>query len=331
MSAERRRRALGMLLAAGAAGLAGVPLQGRAQAGAFPSRPLRMVVAFGPGSGSDIVARLMAEDMHASLGQPVVVENKPGASAQIAAEFVAKSPPDGYTLLLTTNTAHSANPFLFRKLNYDPLRDFTQIARVGYVPYVVVVQPASPFNTLSELVGWARANPGKLAYGYGNSTSQVAGAAFARRARIDATAVAYKSMPPALNDLMGGQVHVLFADLASANPFLKSQRIKPLAFTLDKRSALMPDLPTMSETPGFEGFEVTSWIGVVGPAGMPREVVERLAGEVGRSLGKPALRERFAGLGVEPAPSTPQEMEQFVRQQLESWRVKIQEAGIQPE
>ena len=335
-------RAVAGLFAVMAAGtLGGLPwptqaqLQAQPQAASpgqgFPNRPVRLVVAFGPGSGSDIVARLLAEDLRAALGQQVIVDNKPGGSAQIAAEFVAKAPADGYTLLLTTNTAHSANPYLFKKLGYDPMRDFTPIARVAYVPYAIVVDPKSPIDSVRALVEYARANPGKLNYGFGNSTSQVAGAAFARQAGIELTAVGYKSMPPAYNDLIGGQVQVVFADMASAQVFMKSGRLKPLAFTLEKRSALMPELPTVAETPGFTGFEVTSWIGLVGPAGMPRDAVERLSTEMQRTLAKPEIRERLAGMGVEPAPSSPQEMDRFLRQQLESWRIKIRDAGIQPE
>ena len=297
----------------------------------FPVRPVRMVVAFGPGSGSDIFARILADDMREGLGQPVIVDNKPGGSAQIAAELVAKAPADGYTVFLTTNTAHSANPCLFKKLNYDPIRDFTTIARVLYVPYVLAVEPGSKLTSVAELVNLARAQPGKLTFGFGNSTSQVAGAAFARQGSIDVTAVGYKSMPAVVADILGTRLDFTFVDLASGQSYLKSGRLKPIAFSLPGRSALYPNVPAVAETAGFAGFEVTSWVGLVGPAGMPKDIVERLSVQVQRTLAKPDIRDRFAGMGAEVAPSGPEEMDRFIRQQLESWRTKIKTAGIEPE
>ena len=179
---------------------------GNVAAQPYPNRPVKLVVSFAAGSGSDIIARILAEDLRHAFNQPILVENRPGASAQIAAEYVAKSPPDGYTLFVTSNTAHSANPFLFKTLRYDPVRDFTPITRVLSLPYVLVVPPSSALRSVADLVARAGANPGTLNYGYGNSTSQVAGASFIRQGRIDAAAVAYKSMPPAITDLMGGRL-----------------------------------------------------------------------------------------------------------------------------
>jgi tripartite-type tricarboxylate transporter receptor subunit TctC len=302
-----------------------------ALAQAYPSRPVKIVVSFAAGSGSDIIARVLAEDLRLAFGQAFVVDNKPGASAQIAAEYVAKSPPDGYTLFATSNTAHSANPFLFKTLRYDPVKDFTSITRVLYLPYVLVVPPSSPARDISDLVARARANPGKMNYGYGNSTSQLAGAAFVRQGKLEATAVPYKSMPPAMTDLMAGRIDFLFVDLTSAQGYLKSGQIKPIAFSLEKRSSQRPDLPAVAEASGFQGYEVTSWVGIVGPAGMPRDVVTRLNTELRKTLAKPEVREKLEGMGGEVAPSTPEEMDKFVRRQLDSWRTKIRDAGIQPE
>ena len=304
---------------------------GGALAQPYPNRPVKIVVSFAAGSGSDIIARVLAEDLRGAFNHPFVVENKPGASAQIAAEYVAKSPPDGYTLFATSNTAHSANPFLFKTLRYDPVKDFTSITRVLYLPYVLVVPPSSPIRNVSELVARARANPGKMNYGYGNSTSQLAGAAFVRQGKIDATAVAYKSMPPSMTDLMAGRLDFLFVDLTSAQGFLKSGQLKPIGFSLEKRSAQRPDLPAIAATPGFAGYEVTSWVGIVGPAGIPRDIVERLNTELRKSLAKPEIRARLEEMGAEVASSTPQEMDQFVRQQLDRWGSQIRAAGIQPE
>ena len=297
----------------------------------YPAKPVRLVVPFGPGSGSDIIGRVVADELRQAFDQPFVIENRPGASAQIAAEAVAKSPADGYTLMITTNTVQSANPFLFKKLNYDPIKDFTSISTVMTLPYLMLVEPGSPFKTVRELVDFARANPGKLSYGYGNSTSQVAGAAFERAGGIKATAVPYKSLPPALTDLAGSQINFLFADLGSAAPLVKGGKVRPIAFTLEKRFSLMPDLPTVAETPGFAGFEVISWVGVIGPAGMPPDIVDRLSTALQKILARPAVKAKLSELNGEVAGSTPQEMDRFVAAQLESWRTKIRDAGIQPE
>ncbi len=204
MRSKSRRVLFGALLLLTSASAAAQP---------YPNRPLKLVVAFAAGSGSDIIARILAEDLGHALGQSVIVENRPGASAQIAAEYVAKSAPDGYTLFATSNTAHSANPFLFKTLRYDPVRDFTSISRVLTLPYVLVVPASSPLKSVADLVARAGANPGKLNYGYGNSTNQVAGASFVRQGKFDAAPVAYKSIPPAMTDLMAGRLDLLFVDL----------------------------------------------------------------------------------------------------------------------
>jgi len=317
------------VLAAAAVLAAGVHAPAAAQP--YPARPVKMIVPFAAGSGSDIVARILADELRKGLNQSFLVENKPGASAQIAAEAVVKSAPDGYTLFVTTNTANSANPWLFKKLNYDAIKDFTPIARVTYHPYVLVVRPDSGIATVRDLVEKARANPGKLNYGYGSSTSQVAGAAFVHRAKLDVTAVPYKSMPGVLTDVIGGRLDFVFADLTSIHGHVQAGQLKPIAFTLLQRASQLPGVPTVAETPGFEGYEVTSWIGIVGPANVPRDIVERVNAEVNRILQRPEIRTRLAELGGETAPGTPEEFAAFMRQQLESWRVKIQAAGIQPE
>ena len=322
MRSKSRRVLFGALLLLICASVAAQP---------YPNRPLKLVVAFAAGSGSDIIARILAEDLRNALNQPVIVENRPGASAQIAAEYVAKSPPDGYTLFATSNTAHSANPFLFKSLRYDPVRDFTSITRVLTLPYVLVVPAASPLKSVADLVARAAANPGKLNYGYGNSTSQVAGASFVRQGRFEAAPVAYKSMPPAMTDLIAGHLDFLFVDLTSAQGFLKSGQLRPIGFSLEKRSSRLAELPAIAETPGYAGYEVTSWVGIVGPAGIPRDIVLRLNAELRRTLAKPEVRDKLAALGSEVAASTPEEMDQFVRQQLDSWRGKVRDAGIQAE
>ena len=295
---------------------------------AYPNRPVKIVVPFAAGSGSDAYARLIAEDMGAALSQTFIVENKAGASAQIGTQAVARAPADGYTLLIATNTGHSANPSLFKKLPYEPLSDFSAIGRILYMPYLLIVPKASPLQSVAGLIEHARAAPNSMNYGFGNSSSQVIGADFLRQAKIVSTGVAYKSMPPALTDLIGGQLDYLFIDVTTAQTQLKSGRVKALGFSLAKRSAQLPDVPAIAETAGLAGFELTSWVGLVGPAGMPTEVVEKLSTQLRRTLNKPEVRDKLIAMGAEVVPSSAAEMDEFMRQQLQSWTSKIRAAGI---
>ena len=304
---------------------------GLVSAQGYPMRPVKIVVPFAAGSGSDVYTRLIAEDFRAALNQSFLVENKGGASAQIGTVFVAKSAPDGYTLLTATNTGHSANPALFKKLAYDPVADFTAIGRILYMPYLLVVSKSSPLNSVAGLIERARLAPGTLNCAYGNSSGQVLLAEFSTMAKIRTTAVPYKSMPPAMTDLIGGQVDCLFADVSTALPHLQAGSIKALGFSMEKRSAQLPAIPSIAETPGMAGFELTSWVGLVGPAGLPPEIVERLNAQLRRTLAKPEIRDKLTGMGAEVAPSSSLEMEQFVKQQLASWGTKIRNAGIMPE
>ena len=306
-------------------------IAGPVAAQGYPSKPVRMIVPFGPGSATDIVARLLADELRGALGQSVIVDNKPGASAQIGAEQAAKAPADGYTLFLTTNTSHSANPYLFKKLSYDPIRDFTPLARVCYFPFVLAVDAKLPINTVRELIAYAKANPGRVSYAYGNSTGQVAGAALNNLMQLGATAVAYKSTPQALADVIGGQVAFMFVDLASSQPYLKSARLRAIAVSTESRSALAPDLPTLKEAAGIEGFDLSAWLGLFGPAGLPADVVDRLSGDVLKILGKKEVRDRIEALGGDLAPAPSREFGQYVVKQLEVWRVKVRDAGIAPE
>ena len=297
----------------------------------YPNHPVRIVVPFAAGSATDIVARIIAEDLRATLGQPFIVENKPGASAQIGAELVAQSPPDGYTLFVTTNTSHSANPFLFKKLNYDPVKDFAPVANVMRIPVIVVVDPKLPVKTLSELVAYGKANPGKVSFGYGNSIGQVVGASFAKRTGLDVITVPYKSSPQAVTDVVSGQVS--YARIGhGGRAVVRQQRPRPSARGVQrKRSALMPDLPAMSETPGLEGFEVIAWVGMFAPARTPKDVVDKLNAAVRKALDKPEVKEKIASFAAEVAPSSPEELGEFVKDQLASWGKSIKEAGIAPE
>ncbi len=313
------------------AALGGLPALAGAQ-GSYPSAPVKIIIGFGPGSGTDIIARLVAEELRQALGQPFVVDNRPGASAQIAATAVAKAPADGYTLMLTSNTTHSVNPHLFKKLPYDPMKEFTPIGGVAHFPFILAVNASLPVRTAQELVTYAQQNKGKTFYAYGTPTVQIPAEAINRLKNMGAVGVPYKSSPPALTDVVGGQAaQFLVVDLASARPHLQSGRLRALAVTSSRRSALAPDLPTMDEALGLKDFDLSAWTGMFGPAGLPREVVDKVSGALQRALARPEVRERITGLGADPTPSDPQAFAELVKRQLEIWGRNVALAGIQPE
>ncbi|WP_404301128.1 Bug family tripartite tricarboxylate transporter substrate binding protein [Alicycliphilus denitrificans] len=301
-----------------------------ALAQAYPSAPVTLVVPFAAGSGTDSVARAVAAGLAARLKQPVIVDNKPGANAQVAAQFVAKAKPDGYTLFMTTNTSHSANPALYKNLKYDPIKDFTPVARVGELPFALAVHPALPVKTLAELLDYARANPGKLSYATPNSTSLVAMESIKHIAKIDVLGVPYKSSPQAMTDLVGGQVQVYVADLGSGMGMLKTDKVRTLGITTAQPTPLLPGVPAIGQT--VKGFDLTSWNGIFGPAGLPPAVVQRLNTELQAALADKELQDKLAQIGFQVWPSkTPEEFAQYVAGQLTHWRSLIQQAGIQPE
>ena len=298
---------------------------------AWPTKPVRIVTAFGPGSASDIVARMIAEDLQAAFHQPFVVENKPGASGMLAADAVAKSPADGYTLFLSTNTAHSVNPHLFKKLSYDPIADFTPIARVCYFPFVLAVNANLPVTSVDQLVALGRSSQSKTSYAYGNSTGQIAGAAFTALSKMDAAAVPYKSTPQALTDLIGNQVTFMFVDLASSQAHVKSGRVRLLAITSEQKSAQAPDLPTIAASAGLPGFDLSAWVGVLGPAGLPPEITTRVGEQILRMLARKDISDKLAAMGADVAPASGAELERYMRAQLLAWGRKVKDAGITPE
>ncbi len=325
-----RRQLLTTIATAMVAGLPGlVALPAAAQD--WPAKPVRIVTAFGPGSASDIVARMIAEDLQGAFKQPFVVENKPGASGILAADMVAKSPPDGYTLFLTTNTANSVNPYLFRKLPYDPIKDFSPIARICYFPFVLAVNAELPVKSVAELIAWGRNPQNKASYAYGNSTGQVAGAAFNSLTSMGATPVPYKSTPQALTDLIGGQVSFLFVDLASSRPHTSANRVRVLAVTTEQRSAIVPDLPTVAAAAQLPGFDLAAWVGVVGPAGMPPAIVNRISAQINAMLARKEVADKLVAMGAEVAPGTAAVLDAYMKRQLEVWGHKVRDAGIQPE
>ena len=298
---------------------------------AWPSKPVRLVTAFAAGSASDIVARMLAAELQTAFNQSFVVDNKPGASGIIAAEAVAKSAPDGYTIFLTTNTANSSNPHLFKKLPYDAIRDFTPIARICYFPFVLAVNASLPVQTPRELIEYARNSKQPISYGYGNSTGQIASAAFNTLTQINATAVPYKSSPQVLTDLIGGQITFLFGDLASSAAHIKSGRIRAIAVSTERRSVLAPDLPTVASAVNLPGFDLAAWVGIVGPAHMPADITQKLSVEINRIVARKDITDKLLAMGAEPAPALAAEFGDYMRQQLTVWGQKTKDAGIQPE
>jgi tripartite-type tricarboxylate transporter receptor subunit TctC len=297
---------------------------------AWPERPVTMVVPFAAGSGTDTVARLVGEQLAGKLGQGVVIENRAGANGSVAATYVARANPDGYTLFMTTNTSHSANPSLMKNLTYDPVADFAPVARMGNLPFLLVTDPKLPVNSVAELVAHAKANPGKLTYASGNSTGIVAGATFAKRAGIDILHVPYRSTPPAITDIIGSRISMMFVDITASLSQINAGALKALAVTTAERSKLLPNLPSMQEA-GVPEFDITSWNGVFAPARTPADVVSRLNKEFSAIATDPALVKRFAEIGFDAFPQTPDELGAFVKAQLANWSRMIREAGIEPQ
>jgi len=301
-----------------------------ASAQQYPNRPVTIVVPFAAGSGTDLISRLIGQQLSLALNQSVVIENKPGASGVIAATYVARASPDGYTLLMATNSTHSANPSLFKALSYDPVKDFTPVARAGSYVFMLVINPEIPAKTLPELVAYAKANPGKLTYASGNTTGIVAGETLKSKAGIDVLHVPYKSTPPALNDVIGGRVSMMFIDLAPGLEHVRAGTLRAVAVTTKNRSALLPDLPSLHEA-GIPGYDVTSWAGLFAPAGTPKEIVARLNDEVAKIIGNPDVRAKIAVTGFDAFTGPPETLAAFVQSELVNWSKLIKDAGIEPQ
>jgi tripartite-type tricarboxylate transporter receptor subunit TctC len=301
------------------AALTAVAFSAVVHAQAFPSKPLRLVVPFPPGAGTDMFARVLAHKLSESLGQPVVVDNRPGGGATIGTDIVAKSPPDGYTLLLST-TSHAINPSVYSKLPYDTLRDFATVTQVATVPIVLVVHPSLPVTTAQELVAFARSRPGELNVGSSSSGTvfHLAAELLKSTAGIDMVHVPFKGGSPALAALLANQVNVLFETSLTVGPQAKAGKLRPLAVGGLKRSSAMPELPTLAES-GFPGFSAENWYGVYVPAGTPREIVKRLNRDIVNALSQPDVRERFASQGAELIGNTPEQHEEFLKAEMAKW------------
>jgi len=301
-----------------------------AQADTYPSKPITIIVPFGPGSGTDTITRVIAQPLSVALKESVVVEDRPGANGALAALYVARSAPDGYTLFMSTNSPHSAAPFLMKNIGYDPVKDFAPITRMGSYTLMLCVHPDIPAKSVKELIEYAKVNPGKLSFASGNTSGVVAGETLKHWAEIDMLHVPYKSVPPALNDVLAGRVSMMFADLTTALPHVKAGTLRALAVTRLKRSALVPELPTLDEA-GVKGFNMDSWAAIFAPAGTPADVIKRLNTELRKIIDSPDVKSTLAKAGFEAFSSSPTELDELVKDQLGKWGKMIKDAGIQPE
>jgi tripartite-type tricarboxylate transporter receptor subunit TctC len=296
----------------------------------YPSKPLRMIVPFPPGGVTDVMSRAVAARLSVELGQPVVVENRAGASGIIGAEAGAKAPADGYTITMGNISTLGVNPATFAKLPYDPIASFAPISMVAIQPLLVAVHPSVAVQSLPELVALARSKPGELSYGTAGSSIHLAVEYFSSVAGIRMNHVPYKGSSPAITDLIGGQLQVLFDPFSSLYPQVRGGKARALAVTTEQRSSVAPELPTVSEL-GFKGFDVSSWQGLVVPAATPKDIVARLNRDTVKLLGSAEIKEQFAKHGAEPAPTSPEKFGAYIRGEIARWQKVARDAGVKPE
>ena len=301
-----------------------------ALAQSYPAKFITVVVPFAAGSGSDTAARVVGQYLGPRLGQSIVVENRVGATGAIASTYVARAKPDGYTLLLGTNSTHGSNSALYKNLAYDPVKDFTGVADTGVFNYFLVINPALPITSMAGLLAYAKDNPGTLSYAAGSSTSIVMAETFAKATGVAILKVPYRSNPPALTDVIAGRVSMMFVDVSSAVSFVKSGQLRALAVTTKARSPLYPDLPTVDET-AVTGFNLASWTGLFAPAGTPEAIVQRINLEVNAVLALPDVQARLASLGVEPDIMTAPQFQAYAASEVAKWSQLVRAAGIEPE
>jgi len=294
----------------------------------YPSRPVTITAVFGPGSASDTICRIIADKLGPALGQPVIVEDRPGADGAVAALYVHHANADGYTLLMGTNSPLSADPFLHKDINYDPVKDFVPVTRVGSFTLILVVDPKLPIHSVKELADYAKANPGKLTYASGNTAGIVGMETVKRWAELSILHVPYKSTPPALEDIIAGRVSMMFADFTTAIPHVTAGTLRPLAVSRIKRSTLFPDLPTLDEA-GVKGFNLDTWAGLVAPTGTPPAVVNKLNAALRKIIDSPEVQAKFKNVGFEGFSSTPEELGDYIKAQLGEWGKMVKDAGIQ--
>jgi len=308
---------------------AGIPATVGAQAqNPYPSRPIRYVVPFAPGGPTDIMSRAIAERLAETLGMPVVVDNRGGAGGGLGAQIVARAAPDGHTLMIGHVGTHAINPALYPKLGYDPVRDFQPISLVATIPLALVVHAGVPVHDLKALIALARARPGALNYAAAGSggPTHLSAELFRSMARIDIVHVPYKGNAAALGDLVGGQVQMMFSNMLTSSPFVRSGKLRRLAITSNRRSPQAPELPTMAEA-GVDGYDVTPWFGILAPAGMQAPVLARLNGDIVRILGVPEVRDRFVSQGIDIVSSSPAAFAELIRKEIPRWRAIVETSG----
>jgi tripartite-type tricarboxylate transporter receptor subunit TctC len=300
-----------------------------AMAQPFPNKPIRMVVPFPPGAATDMAARVIGQQLSTSLGQPVVIDNKPGAGGSIAAMEVIRSAPDGYTLLFSSNSAIASNVALLKKIPYDPNKDFTPVAGTGETALVLLVKAGFPVKNLKELVSYVKEHPGKVTAGYGSSSSQISIAMLNKLAGIDTLLVPYKGIPLAVNDVLGGTLDYTFADIGNALAQVKGGNMRALGVTSPQRSPLVAGVPAIAEI--LPGFDITAWFAIVGPAGMPRDVVDKLNTATTQALKAPDMKDKLAGIGLSPMPMPPERLKAFIGTEIVKWTRLARDTDIQPE
>ena len=312
-------------------GLVSQALPAAAEA-AYPNRPIKMVVPYLAGGTTDLLGRMVAEQLQSGLGATVIVENKPGIATALGAELVARSPPDGYTLLLATSTTLAINKTLYRKLAYDPVKDFTAIALVAAVPFALIVGPQIPAKTLSEFIAYAKATPGLTFGSAGNGSPHHLGAEMLKAAAgIEVRHVPYRGSMPAMLDMITARISFMVVDLQAALPLFRDGKVTVLGVTTSKRVAAAPDIPTLAEA-GLAGFELVAWQGVVAPAGLPRSIVDRLAAQIEKLVGDPATREKLTALALEPLPgSTPDSFAAYIKTEVDRWAGIVKNSGAELE
>ncbi len=316
-----------LVAAATAFSLAATLFAVKVRADDYPTRPITLVAVFGPGSASDVICRIIADPLSKALGQPVVVEPRPGADGAVAAAYVHHQPADGYTLLMATNSPLSADPFL-HKVDYDAVKDFTPITRVGSFTLMLVVNPKLPIHSVKELIDYAKAHPGQLSFASGNTAGIVGGDTLAHWAGINIVHVPYTSTPPALEDIIAGRVSMMFADFTTAMPHVAAKTLRAIAVSRIKRSSLFPDLPTMDEA-GLKGFNLDAWAGLVAPAGVPQSVIDKLNPVLRKIIDSPDVQQKFKNVGFEGFSSTPAELGDYIKEQLGAWQKMVKDANIQ--
>jgi tripartite-type tricarboxylate transporter receptor subunit TctC len=295
---------------------------------AWPSRPVRFILPFPPGGGTDILGRLIAERLSASLGQPVVTENRGGAGGNVGAEAAARSAPDGYTIVLVAPSL-AISPTLYSKINYDPVKDFAPVSLVATVPNVMITQASLPVQNLQEFIALAKAKPGALNFGSGGAgtSNHLAGELFNIVTGAKLVHIPYKGVNLAMQDVLAGNVHLVFIGIPAAAPHIKTGRLRALALVAPQRSSALPEVPTVAEA-GLRDFEVTTWYGVLAPAGTPRSVVTRLNAELVKIMHSPELKEKLAATGTDPLTSTPEEFADYIKREIAKWGDVVRKAGV---